>query len=65
MSEYWGSVHETSNFVQGYMCQITGGVCMRQVTFIQDYICQSTRGVCRRQVTYYRVTCVRVLVECA
>jgi len=32
VSDYWGSVHETSKFIQGYMCQITGGVCMRQVT---------------------------------
>jgi len=32
VSEYWGSVHETSNFIQGYMCQSTGGVCRRQVT---------------------------------
>jgi len=32
VSEYWGSVHETSNFIQGYMCQSTVGVCMRQIT---------------------------------
>jgi len=32
VSEYWGSVHETSKYIQGYMCQSTGGVCMRQVT---------------------------------
>jgi len=24
-------VYETSNFIQGYMCQSTGGVCRRQV----------------------------------
>jgi len=32
VSEYWGGVHETSNFIQGYMCQSTGVVCRRQVT---------------------------------
>jgi len=32
VSEYWGSVHETSKFIQGYMFQSTGGVCMRQVS---------------------------------
>jgi len=31
LSEYWGSVLETSNFIQGYVCQSTGGLCMRQV----------------------------------
>jgi len=31
VSEYWGSVHETSSFIQGYICQSTGGVCRRQV----------------------------------
>ena len=63
MSEYWGRVHETSKFIQGYMCQSTGGVCRRQVNFVQGYICQSTGGVCMRQVTLYRVACVRVLGE--
>ena len=33
--------------------------------FIQVYMCQSTGGLCMRQVTLYRVTCVRVLGECA
>jgi len=32
VSEYWGSVYETSNFIQGYMCKSTGGVCLRQIT---------------------------------
>jgi len=32
VTEYWGSVHETSKFIQVYMCQSTGGVCRRQVT---------------------------------
>ena len=32
VSEYWGCVHVSSNFIQGYMCQSTGGVCMRHIT---------------------------------
>ena len=64
MSEYWGSVHETSNIIQGYMCQSTGGCVHETSSFIQVYMCQCTGGVCRRQVTLYSVTCVRVLGVC-
>jgi len=42
VSESWGSVYETSNFIQGYICKITGGVCMRQVTL---YRVTCVRGV--------------------
>ena len=45
MSEYCGSVHETSNFIQGYMCQSTGGVCRRQVT-LYSVTCVRVLGEC-------------------
>jgi len=45
VSEYWGSVHETSNFIQGYMCQFIGGVCMRQVTLYR-VTCVRVLGKC-------------------
>ena len=45
MSEYWGSVHETSNIMQGYMCQSTGGMCMRKVALYRvTYV--RVLGVC-------------------
>jgi len=64
VSEYWGSEHETSNFVQGYMCQSTGGVCTRQVTLYRFTFVRVLGGVCMRQVTLYRLICVRVLGDC-
>ena len=45
MPEYWGRVHETSNFIQGYMCQSTGGVCMRKVTLYR-VTCVRVLGEC-------------------
>ena len=45
MPEYWGSVRETSNFIQDYMCQCTGGVCMRQVTLYR-VTCVRVQGEC-------------------
>jgi len=45
VSEYWGSVHETSNFIQGYMCQSTGGVCRKQVTLYM-VTCARVLGAC-------------------
>jgi len=45
VSEYWGSVHETSNIIQGYMFQITGGVCMCQVTLYR-FTCVRVLGEC-------------------
>ena len=45
MSEYLGSVHETSNFIQGYMCQSIGGVCMYQVTLFR-VTCARVLGAC-------------------
>jgi len=65
VSEYWGSVHETCKFIQGYMCQITVGMCRRQVTLYGVTCVRVLGGVCMRQLTLYRVTCVRVLGECA
>ena len=38
MPEYWGSVRESSNFIRGYMCQSTGGVCMRKVTLYRVHM---------------------------
>jgi len=65
MSEYWDCVYETSNFIQSYICQSTGGMCRRQVTLYRVTCVRVLGGVCMRQVTLYRVTCVRVLGECA
>jgi len=45
VSEYWGSVLETSKFLQGYMCQNTRGVCMRQVTLYR-ITCVRELGEC-------------------
>ena len=45
VSEYWGSVHETNNYIQGYMCQSTGGVCMRKVALYRD-TCVRVLGEC-------------------
>ena len=45
MSEYLEGVHETSKFIQGYMCQITEGLCMRQVTLYR-VTCVRVVGVC-------------------
>jgi len=45
VSEYWGSVHETSSFIQGYICQSTGGVCRRQVT-LYSVTCVRVLGEC-------------------
>jgi len=42
-----GNVHETSNFIQGYMCQSIGGVCRRQVTLYR-VICVRVLGECVR-----------------
>jgi len=40
-----GNVHDTSNFIQGYMCQSTGGVCRRQVTLYR-VTCVRVLGDC-------------------
>jgi len=45
VSEYWGSVHETSNFIQGYMCKSIGGVCRKQVTLYR-FTCARVMGAC-------------------
>ena len=45
MSDYWGSVHETSSFIQGYMSQSTGGVCRRQVNLYRA-TCARVLGSC-------------------
>jgi len=45
VSEYWGSVYETSNFIQCYMCQSTGAVCRRQVTLYR-VSCVRVLGAC-------------------
>ena len=45
MPEYWGSVRESSNFIQGYMCQSTGGVCRKQVTLYR-VTCARVLGAC-------------------
>ena len=51
MSEYWGSVYETSNFIQGYMCKSSGGVCMRQLTLYR-LTCVRVLGDCVGEKNY-------------
>jgi len=45
VSEYWGTVYETNNFIQGYMFKSTGGVSMRQVTLYR-VTCVRVLGDC-------------------
>ena len=57
-------MHETINFIQGYMCQSTGGVCMRQVALYR-VTCVRVLGECvGEKLILYRATCARVLGSC-
>ena len=42
-----GSVHETSNFIQGYMCHSTVGLCRRKVNLYRA-TCARVLGSCVR-----------------
>jgi len=51
VSEYWGSVKETSNFIQSYICQSTGGMCRRQVTLYR-VTCVTVLGECEKSSNF-------------